>query len=199
MHVLLLSFTSEKVVFMFKLWITIIVPMSVLLVCHPIQAEVVSGPTKGDPVPGITVHAVTGDVENEELDYVKKRKDKPTIYAFVQSEHWSRPMARFLRKLDENIANIDNDAYIVAIWLTDDVEKSKAYLPRAQISLKLESTAFTSYTDTAGPGTWGINSDAHITVVISNKGKVITATGYLSINETVVPQVEKALKSALNK
>ena len=52
-----------------------------------------------------------------------------------------RPMARFMRKLDETLLKESEEVYIVAVWLTDDVDKTKGYLPRAQQSLKFQNTA----------------------------------------------------------
>ena len=50
-------------------------------------------------------------------------------------------MARFMRKLDETLLKESEEVYIVAVWLTDDVDKTKGYLPRAQQSLKFQNTA----------------------------------------------------------
>ena len=77
-------------------------------------------------------------------------------------------MARFLRKLDNEIKK--KDGYVVAVWLTEDVAKSKEYLPVAQRSLQFKATALTCYpTAKELPGGWGINSDAHLTVVVAGK------------------------------
>ena len=40
-------------------------------------------------------------------------------------------------------------------------------------------------------------SDARLTVVIGSKQKIAATFGYRSVNETVVPEVEAALKAAL--
>ena len=45
----------------------------------------------------------------------------------------------------------------------------------------------------SGPKGWDINSDAHMTVVIADAGKVGYATGYMSVNETDVPGVLEKL------
>ena len=176
---------------------TIVPAGVVLLALSAARAEVESGPSPGDSVEPLKVYAVTGEVEGKEVDYAKLRGKKPSVYVFIQAEHWSRPMARFLRKIDEAAQNIDG-AYVVAVWLTEDEQQTKEYLPRAQGSLKLQSTALTLYPDAeAGPDGWGINQQAYLTAVVANGAKVVESFGYVSVNETVAPDVEKALKKAL--
>jgi hypothetical protein len=158
-----------------------------------------SGPDKGAMVPELNVYDATGEHQEKEVDCAAERKDKPTSYVFVQAEKWSRPMNRFLKMLDESV-KMNNGDYIVAVWLTDKADESKEYLPKLQQSVKYEATALTCYTgEMAGPKGWNINADAHVTVVVVNKGKVAATRAYQAINETDVPAVEEALKKAKEK
>jgi hypothetical protein len=157
---------------------------------------VVSGPDKGQKVPALKAFDATGPNKGKEVDYAAERKDRPTVYVFVQADKWDRPMARFLRKLDEAVRE-EEDASVVAVWLTDDPDKTKAYLPVAQQSLQLQATALACFTgDKGGPEGWGVNADAHLTAVVANKGKVAATFGFRSLNETDVPAVRDALKAA---
>jgi len=169
----------------------------ILLAAAPVRADLESGPTVGEKVQPLKVYAVTGQVKQKSVDYSTHRKAKPTIYIFLQAKRFSRPMARFLRKLDETVQKTDG-AYIVAVWLTDDKTKTKNYLPRADRSLKPEATAYTLYPNaTVSPDGWGINSDADVTAVVANHGKVTAVFAYRSLNETDVPKVVKAFKKSL--
>ena len=113
----------------------------------------------GAAVPALKVFAVTGAVENKDIDYAAERADKPTIFVFIQAEQWGRPMAGLLRELDGNVTKEADNAGVVAVWLTDKQAKTKAYLPIAQESLKFGSTALTFYKgETTGPEKWGIDS-----------------------------------------
>ena len=142
--------------------------------------------------PVLKVHDVTGANAGKEVDYAADRKERPTVYAFIRADAFDRPMARFLKKLDDALPK---DAYVVAVWLTDDADKTKDYLPRVQESLKFKSTALTFYPgEKAGPDGWGINADSRLTVVVADKGRVAASFDYQSVNETNVPEVEKALK-----
>lgn len=155
--------------------------------------DVPSGPDKGSELPALRVWDVTGPNQGKEVDYKAERKEKPTVYLFIPADKWDRPMARFMRKLDEAT---QNDAFIVAVWL-GEAEKSKEYLPLAQKSLQLQATALTCFVgDRAGPTGWNVNSDAHLTAVVARNAKVSAVFGYRSINETNVPAVIDALKKA---
>lgn len=159
-----------------------------------VRADVESGPAVGEKIPALKVEAVTGPQEGKSLDYAADRAEKPTVYAFVQAERWSRPMARFLKKIDGELQGID-DAACVAVWLAEKPDASKEYLPKAQMSLKFERTSLTSFAgEIAGPNGWGVNGDAHVTVVVARGGKTVARFGFVSVNETSVPQVIETLK-----
>jgi hypothetical protein len=162
--------------------------------------DVASGPEKGKKVPALKVYDGTGPNQGKEVDYAKERKDAPTVYLFIQADKWDRPMARFVVKLDEALRGEEKQSPVVAVWLTETPDKTKEYLPVAQQSLKLEATALTCFTgEKAGPAGWGINGDAHLTAVVANKSKVAAVFGYVSVNETVVPEVLNAVRQAKNK
>ena len=170
---------------------------AVVLTVLPARGQdLASGPDKGKAVPALRVFDATGQHEGKEVDYAADRKGKPTIYVLVRADRWDRPMARFLRKLDEAVRK-EGDTRVVAVWLTDDAEKTKKYLPVAQQSLQFERTALTCFTGGKdGPKGWGVNADAHLTAVVANKGKVAATFGFRSLNETDVPGVRDALKKA---
>ena len=170
------------------------------LACVAARADVESGPKGGEAVPALPAFGVVGAVEGKEVDYAKERKELPTVYAFVQAEHWSRPMARFLKKLDATVPEADEKARVVAVWLSDKPDDAKTYLPRAQQSLNFSATSLGVYSGAkSGPNGWGINPDAHVTVVVVNRGKVAASVAFQSVNETDAPKVQDALKRATGK
>lgn len=157
-------------------------------------ADVNSGPGEGNTVEKFKVTVVAGESSDKELDFVTERKEKPTVFVFVAADKFSRPMARFIKKLDEKLMSDRTDVDIVAVWLTDDVNKSKDYLPKAFQSLKTTRTAWSVFNgEKTGPNNWGINPDADITVVVCDCTKAKFSKGYLSINETEVPKVFETL------
>jgi hypothetical protein len=167
----------------------------IVLSAGNLQAQVESGPKAGGKIPALKVVAATGDAAGKDVDYASERKEKPTIYVFVQADAWDRPMARFLRELDQTLAKDRTDVQVIAVWLTDDAAKSKEYLPRAQESLKLSQTIFAVYPgEKSGPEGWGLGSEARVTAVVAENGKVVASFGFGSVNETDAPPVLKKLK-----
>jgi hypothetical protein len=161
-------------------------------------AQVASGPAAGDKVAALKVFAVTGPRENKEVDYATEVKDQPVVYLFIQAEKWDRPMARFVKELDKAAKPDGKAAFqVVAVWLSEKPDEAKDYLPRAQQSLQLETTALTVFQGSKeGPENWGLNSMAHLTAVVAGKAKVAAAFGYQSVNETDVKDVQAAVKKA---
>jgi hypothetical protein len=179
----------------------ILLAVGVVLAASALAAgqDVDSGPKKGDKVPALKVHDVTGENKGKAVDYAGLRKDKPTVYLFVGAGDdakgkFDRPMNRFIKALDGVLEKDLEDVYAVAVFLTEDEDKTKVYLPNAQKSVQYEKTAMAVYKGKDGPKDWGINADAHLTVVIAHKGKVTARFGYNSVNDTDAAAVVKELK-----
>lgn len=163
------------------------------------RAEERSGPAAGARAEPFEAFAATGGFAGSPIDVVTKRENEPTVYVFIQADKFDRPIARFLKVLDNELsAGIEGvpTAESVAVWLTRDVGKTKEYLPRAQQSIQLERTTLTVFEgDPAGPKGWELNLEAHVTIVVTKGGKVVKSGGHNSINEKTVPEVVAALKA----
>jgi hypothetical protein len=174
--------------------------MAVLLGASALAAQdVESGPKKGDKVPALTVYDVTGENKEKSVDYAALRKGEPTVYLFVGAGDdakgkFDRPMNRFIKALDGVIDKDLEGVYAVAVFLTEDEDGTREYLPRVQKSVDYQKTALTTYKGKDGPKGWAINADAHLTVVIAHGGKVTARFGYNSVNDTDVRGVVKELK-----
>src|SRR5262249_2480471 len=142
----------------------------------------VSGPNVGSTVKGFKVAATTGEQAGKEVDFVAERKDRPTVYLFVQAENFSRPQGRFMHNLDEELAKgIEGapDAAVVAVWLTDNAEMSKDYLPKVHGSLQFQKTILTVFEGRkGGPIDWSINDHSYLTAVVVRGGNVVASKGY---------------------
>ena len=163
-------------------------------------ADVESGPKAGDKVAALKVHAVTGTIEDKEVDYAKERKDEPTVYFFVNAEKFSRPMNKFMKTLDGKLGDAGDKVMGVAVWVGGEFDKNKEFLPKIQKSVTYDKTALTVFNgDANGPKDWGINSAAHLTVVIVNNGKVVKSFAFESVNDTDVKDVFEVLTVAVMK
>jgi hypothetical protein len=162
-----------------------------------VRADVTSGPKVGDKIEDFKVFGTVGLFEGKEGSYVKERKEDPTVFVFVQHEHWGRPLARFLKTLDKDGKEASEKSAVVAVWLSEKPEGLKTHLPKVQMSLNFVNTSLGVYEgEKSGPNNWGINSDAHCTVVVVHKGKVIETIALDSVNETDTKKVVEGLKKA---
>ena len=165
-------------------------------------ADLESGPKVGDKVSELKVFGVVGSIENKEVDFAKERKDELTVYLFIQRENFSRPMARFMKTLDVAVKEIDEKIHVIAIFLgdKDKVDDIKEYLPKAQMSLSFVNTSLAVFPgEKSGPNGWGLNTDAHVTVTVTHKGKVIANHPFTTINETDVKKITEVLKKVVKK
>jgi hypothetical protein len=161
------------------------------------RADVASGPKAGDKVEDFKAYGVVGAIEGKEGSYIQERKGQPTVFVFVQQEHWDRPMARFLKTLDGDAKGANEKAAVVVIWLTEKPDAAKDYLPKANMSLSFTNTSLGVFEgDKTGPNNWGINVDAHCTAVVTQGGKVVESIAMQSVNETDTKKVVEALKKA---
>jgi hypothetical protein len=169
----------------------------VLLACSVLaHADVTSGPKAGDKVEDFKAFGAVGLFEGKEGSYVGERKGEPTVFVFVQSEHFTRPMARMLKELDSKAKETNEKAMTVAVWLGEP-DTAKERLPRIQMSLNFTNTSLGVFEgDKSGPNNWGINTDAHCTVVVTHNGKVVESIALQSVNETDAKKVVEALKKA---
>lgn len=173
--------------------------LTLLLPCAVHGQDVVSGPDKGAAVPALKVDDLTGAHKDKAVDYAAERKDKPTVYLLVRADAFGRPMNRFMKGLDDAVKKDFEEAYVVAVWLTDDATKTKELLPRVQQSVGYAATALTCFDGKDGPKGWNANADATLTAVVASKGKVAATFGYNSVNETDVRAMRAALQNVYEK
>ena len=162
----------------------------VLIFASQIRAQLNSGPDPGSNISPLRVAVITGENAGETLEVAQRRGALPTIYIFIQADKWDRPLARFLRALDDDLRKDRSDVAVVVTWLTDDVEAAKDYLPKAQQSIQLSQTSLAvSPGDKNGPTGWSIDARAHLTAVVASDSRVVAKFAYRSLNETNVPEV----------
>ena len=172
----------------------------IVTVTRCVHAEIASGPNVGTVVSPLKVFATTGDHAGKELDFTTERSKKPTIYLFLQHERFDRPLARLIKALEKGAIEAGNDSGLVTVFLTSDEVKTKEHLPRIQMSPQFTSNPLVIYPSaTMGPDGWSVNTDAQLTALVVNEGKVTASFGYRSANETVAPEILTALKKTLGK
>lgn len=171
------------------------IALSLALALPAYAFDVESGPKVGSKLASFKAHDCTGDDAGKNIDHVAARKDKVTVFLFVAADKFSRPMNRFMKVLDGKLGEKGLEGVnSVAVWLTDNDKTTREFLPRVQTSVKYENTTLCSYKGVDGPNGWDINTDAHLTVVVTAKNKVAARFAYQSVNDADVPAVLKELK-----
>jgi hypothetical protein len=161
-------------------------------------AAAAAGPEVGKALEPLKVEVLQAGGEYAVRDIAADAKEKPVVYLLVVAKKWDRPVARFVKTLDDKLAGYSAAAEIQAVWLTPDLNATKEYLPRVAQSLKFQNVGLSVFSDEAGPEGWQPASDAQLAVVVANKGRISATFSFASVNETDVPQVGEAIKKALD-
>ena len=163
------------------------------------RADTLTEPKVGTAITPLKVSVATGEHSGKDVDYAAERGAKPTVYIFIQHERFDRPLARLLKALEKSAIEAGHEAGLVTVFLTDDAAKTKEHLPRIQMSLQFTANPLVAYPSSAmGPDGWSVNTDLQLTAIVVKDGKVISAMGYRSANETVAPEIVSALKKAID-
>ncbi len=163
-------------------------------------AEVESGPKAGEKAAALKVLNLVGAHEGKEVDFVAERKDAVTVYLFVNSEKFDRPMNQFIKRLDAKLPELGDGMVSVGVWYGGDHEKTKQFLPKVQMSVKYENTSLSAYEgEISNLVGWDINTSAHLTVVVVKDAKVVKSFAYETVNGEDVKAVEEVIKTAVKK
>src|SRR5215207_5772027 len=79
----------------------------------PVRAQVESGPAANSKVEPLKVAVATGDDAGKNVDFADRRKKETTVFIFVQADKWDRPLARFLKVLDQELGKDRADVHVV--------------------------------------------------------------------------------------
>ncbi len=157
-----------------------------------------SGPQVGQKLTPFKVLSFSGPEAGKELEVLKKSKGEPTLLIFVHKI--TRPALRFLRPVDKFAADLDLgklQAHIV--WLSEDKDKTKAFLDRAKNSLNLQTPIGISLDGKDGPAAYGLNDKVTLTVLLAKGNKVVANFAVTDPNETDAPRVVRAIAKLTGK
>jgi hypothetical protein len=158
-----------------------------------VAADVESGPKADTKVAELKVTFVTGANEGKEIDLPGERKDDPTVYFFVNAAKFDRPVYRMMKAVDEKLGDANAKAAGFAVWVGVETDKQKERLPLIAQSAKFAKCEI-AWITTGTPEGWGLNDDAHLTVVIVKDKKVTKTFAWKSVNETDAKAVLEAVK-----
>lgn len=172
--------------------------LSLLVALIPILAvpeEIFSGPQKGEKTPAFKVLDLNGPNAGKEVDYVTEWKGALTVLCFIHE--LTRPGAQLFRRLDEYGARNKESLKTLFVSLTDDVQKSERGLPASIKSLQMKSIVGISPDGKEGPGSYGLNKEVILTIIIAKENLVLANWAIVSPNETDFPKIQGVLDKLL--
>ncbi len=152
----------------------------------------------GAAVKPLRVELLQSDGSYLQIDAATAATDKPIVYLLIPATRWDRPVARFVKTLDEKLSGYSAAAEIRAIWLSAEPDATKEYLPRAQQSLQLQKAKLGVYADAEGPEGWQLGGNVQLVAIVVHRGKIAARFPFGSVNETDVPQVGEAVAKSLD-
>lgn len=145
-----------------------------LLACQAVafaDEPVFSGPQVGEKLPSFKAKGVFGDLAGKEFDLIKRADGKPVALIFFHAR--TRPAFGLTNTIMKYAASKSKDGLESAvIFLTDDPTKTEKWLQVVQKHLAKGVTHGISTDGKEGPGSYGLNRNVALTILIGKAGKV---------------------------
>lgn len=132
---------------------------------------VFSGPQVGEKLGPFKVRGVFDDDAGKEIDFVSRAAGKPIVLIFVHDvNRQSIAMTRIL-----SLYTVKRSADGLAtgvVWLQDDATEAENALKRIKHALAPKAPTGISLDGREGPGSYGLNRNVMLTILVGNEGKV---------------------------
>ena len=167
--------------------------LAALLLAVSAQDAKFSGPQAGEKTPGFKVFDVGS---RQEVDYVADGKGGPAVIVFIHE--LTRPGAALMRALDE-YGQIKQTRGLRTrfVSLSEDRDGAERHLPNVVKSLNLKSPMGISLDGREGPGSYGLNREVMLTILVARENKVTANFAIVSPNETDAPKIKDAIDAVL--
>ena len=151
------------------------------------EEEVFSGPQVGEKMLSLKVTGVYEDA-GKERDVIADGAGKPTMLIFMHK--LTRPSASLTRVLSDYAAGRAKDGLQCSVvWLSEDRSKAEEYLKRAKQSLKLKVPVGISVDGQEGPGSYGLNRNVSLTILIGKDNRVSANYALIQPSVTEAPKI----------
>ncbi len=130
-----------------------------------------SGPQAGETLPPFQAKGVFGDLAGKEFDLITRADGKPVALIFVHAR--TRPAFGLTNRIMEYAASKSkNGLESGVIFLTEDPTSTSQWMRRVEQHLAEGVTHGISTDGVEGPGSYGLNRNVTLTVLIGKEGKV---------------------------
>jgi hypothetical protein len=156
------------------------------------QDQIFSGPQIGEKLAPFAVRGVFDDDAGKELDFVTQAAGKPIVLIFVHDAN--RPSIGLTRILSGYTASRAKDGLVTGVvWLTDDATEAEMALKRMRHALAQDAPVGISVDGREGPGSYGLNRNVTLTILIGKGGKV--TANYALVQPSLQADLPKILSS----
>jgi hypothetical protein len=158
------------------------------------QDAVFSGPQVGEKLAPFTVRGVFDDDAGKEFDFVQQAAGKPIVLIFVHDVN--RPSIALTRILSAYTASRAKDGLATGVvWLADDATEAEMALKRMHHALAPEAPIGISVDGREGPGSYGLNRNVTLTILIGKEGRV--TANYALVQPSLQADLPKILDSVV--
>ena len=135
------------------------------------QDQLFSGPQVGEKLNSFKVRGVFDEDAGKELDFVGQADGKPIVLIFVHDVN--RQSVSMTRIFSGYTVSRANDGLATGvIWLDDDATAAENQLKKMRHALTPKAPTGISLEGREGPGSYGLNRNVMLTILIGKEGKV---------------------------
>jgi hypothetical protein len=165
------------------------------LLCANVADEktMFSGPQKGEMLPPLKVSRVYGTQRGEVVDFIVEANGRPTLLVVVNGSN--RPAARLTRALINYSEMQGEKLFAAVVYLDKDRSAAEEALQRAVSWWGMGPPVGISVDGAEGPGSYGLNRNVNLTVLVANKSRVTANFALVQPSETDAPKILKEVVS----
>ena len=150
-------------------------------------ATVFSGPQVGEKLPALKVTLAYGQERGKTVDLIELAANRPTLLVIVNGSN--RPAANLTRCL-MNYAEMQTEKLFAGVvYLDSDLPAAEQYLRQATSWWGVGPPVGISVDGPEGPGSYGLNRNVNLTVLVAEKGRVLNNFALIQPSSVDAPKI----------
>ena len=158
------------------------------------QETVFSGPQPGEGIKPFKAYAVTGAESGKEVQALADAMEGPATVVFIHN--LERSLLPLVRTVDQYGGMRKGAMKTVVVFLGDDRLALENQLPLVSRSVQFQSPMLLSLEGAEGPGSYGLNKQCLVTIIVADKGKVTANFALVQPGIADAPKVIAAMAAA---
>ena len=157
-----------------------------------------SGPQPGEKLPSFKTIGVRGETEGKELDAIAAAAGKPQLLIFQDDNRVGfRGIYGIAGALSKIAEKSEKGLSVQVVFLGDDANELSTMLKRIAARLPEALTIGISRDGREGPGSYGLNRNVSMTILVAREGKVLHNFAFQQPLLTVDPHVLGGIAEAI--